>query len=263
MRKEAIVFRLLLNACDAGRERRRLRALSVRGRPARRCTRPPRTCSADWPSCSTPSAFLGNAATGDFGLSLRHGAPVAGLILERLPATAELAGASVLLSLLIGIPVGVATALHPKSPLSKLALGATLLGMSLPTFLTGILLIMALSVMTGLLPAFGRGETVTLGFWTTGLLTVDGLKHLVLPTLTLGLFQTALVVRLVRGEMLEVLRRDFIKFARARGLTRFRIAFAHAFRNASLPVISVSATAVRRNRRLFVVTSKPSSSGPA
>lgn len=185
--------------------------------------------------------FLGNAATGDFGLSLRHGAPVAGLILERLPATAELAGASVLLSLLIGIPVGVATALHPKSPLSKLALGATLLGMSLPTFLTGILLIMALSVMTGLLPAFGRGETVTLVFWTTGLLTVDGLKHLVLPTLTLGLFQTALVVRLVRGEMLEVLRRDFIKFARARGLTRFRIAFAHAFRNASLPVISVSA----------------------
>ena len=185
--------------------------------------------------------FLGNAATGDFGLSLRHGTPVAGLILERLPATVELAGLSVLLALAIGIPIGIATALYPESPLSKLALGTTLLGMSLPTFLTGILLIMVFSVMTGLLPAFGRGETVSLGFWTTGLLTVDGLRHIILPALTLGLFQTALVVRLVRGEMLEVLRRDYIKFAKARGLTRFSIAFAHAFRNASLPVISVSA----------------------
>ena len=185
--------------------------------------------------------FLGHPFTGDFGLSLRHGSPVLGLILERLPATMELAGLSVLVALVIGIPTGIMTAMYPEHLLSKFALATTLLGMSLPTFLIGILLIMVFSVMTGLLPAFGRGDTVTVGFWTTGLLTLDGIKHLILPVLTLGLFQTALVVRLVRGEMLDVLSRDFVKFAQARGLTRLRIALAHGFRNASLPVISVSA----------------------
>ena len=176
--------------------------------------------------------FLGNALAGDFGMSLRHGTPVADLILERLPATVELAGLAVLIALVVGSPIGILTALRPQSVLSRFALGATLFG---------ILLIMLFSVMTGLLPAFGRGETVTIGFWTTGLLTKDGLEHILLPALTLGVFQTALVVRLVRGEMLEVLRRDFVKFARARGLTERRIAFAHVFRNASLPVISVMA----------------------
>lgn len=185
--------------------------------------------------------FLGNALAGDFGMSLRHGAPVADLILERLPATVELAGLAVLIALVSGIPIGILTALRPESVLSRFALGATVLGMSLPTFLIGILLIMIFSVMTGLLPAFGRGETVSIGFWTTGLLTADGLRHILLPALTLGVFQTALVVRLVRGEMLEVLRRDFVKFARARGLTERRIALSHVFRNASLPVISVMA----------------------
>ena len=185
--------------------------------------------------------FLENAVTGEFGLSLRQGAPVTDLILERLPATVELATLSVLLALVIGIPIGVHTALYPETPLSRLFLGSSLLGMSLPTFLIGILLILGFSVFAGLLPAFGRGETVEIGFWTTGLLTIDGLKHLVLPVLTLGLFQTALVVRLVRGEMLEVLRRDFVKFAKARGLKPFTIAVRHALRNASLPVIAVMA----------------------
>ena len=142
--------------------------------------------------------FLGNALAGDFGMSLRHGTPVADLILERLPATVELAGLAVLIALVVGIPIGIFTALRPEGVLSRFALGATLLGMSLPTFLIGILLIMVFSVMTGLLPAFGRGETVTIGFWTTGLLTKDGLEHILLPALTLGVFQTALVVRLVR-----------------------------------------------------------------
>lgn len=185
--------------------------------------------------------FLENAVTGEFGLSLRQGAPVTDLILERLPATVELATLSVLLALVIGIPIGVHTALYPETPLSRLFLGSSLLGMSLPTFLIGILLILGFSVFAGLLPAFGRGETVAIGFWTTGLLTIDGLKHLVLPVLTLGLFQTALVVRLVRGEMREVLRRDFVKFAKARGLKPFTIAVRHALRNASLPVIAVMA----------------------
>lgn len=185
--------------------------------------------------------FLENAVTGEFGLSLRQGAPVTDLILERLPATVELATLSVLLALVIGIPIGVHTALYPETPLSRLFLGSSLLGMSLPTFLIGILLILGFSVFAGLLPAFGRGETVEIGFWTTGLLTIDGLKHLVLPVLTLGLFQTALVVRLVRGEMLEVLRRDFVKFAKARGLKPFTIAVRHALRNASIPVIAVMA----------------------
>lgn len=185
--------------------------------------------------------FLENAVTGEFGLSLRQGAPVTDLILERLPATVELATLSVLLALVIGIPIGVHTALYPETPLSRLFLGSSLLGMSLPTFLIGILLILGFSVFAGLLPAFGRGETVEIGFWTTGLLTIDGLKHLVLPVLTLGLFQTALVVRVVRGEMLEVLRRDFVKFAKARGLKPFTIAVRHALRNASLPVIAVMA----------------------
>ena len=125
--------------------------------------------------------FLGNALAGDFGMSLRHGAPVADLILERLPATVELAGLAVLIALVSGIPIGILTALRPESVLSRFALGATLLGMSLPTFLIGILLIMIFSVMTGLLPAFGRGETVSIGFWTTGLLTADGLRHILLP----------------------------------------------------------------------------------
>lgn len=185
--------------------------------------------------------FLENAVTGEFGLSLRQGAPVTDLILERLPATVELATLSVLLALVIGIPIGVYTALYPDSLPSRFFLGTSLLGMSLPTFLIGILLILGFSVFAGLLPAFGRGETVEIGFWTTGLLTLDGLKHLVLPVLTLGLFQTALVVRLVRGEMLEVLRRDFVKFAKARGLKPFTIAVRHALRNASIPVIAVMA----------------------
>lgn len=183
--------------------------------------------------------FLGNALTGDFGMSLRHGAPVADLLWERLPATVELALPALLLALLIGIPLGVFCAARPQSVASKVLLGGSLLGMSLPTFLLGIFLILGFSVALGVLPAFGRGEVTTLGFWSTGLLNADGLRHLALPVMTLGLFQTALVVRLVRGEMLEVLERDFMKFGRARGLSPMRLLLGHGLRNAILPVIAV------------------------
>lgn len=183
--------------------------------------------------------FLGNALTGDFGMSLRHGAPVADLLMERHPATVELALPAVLVALILGIPMGVFCAARPKSLFSKLFLGGSLLGMSLPTFLLGIFLILGFSVELGLLPAFGRGEVTRIGFWSTGLLTADGLRHLVLPVMTLGLFQTALVVRLVRGEMLEVSERDFMKFGRARGLSPARLLLRHGLKNAILPVVAV------------------------
>ena len=184
--------------------------------------------------------FVCNALQGDFGLSLRQAAPVSQLFLERLPATLELAFCSVILATLVGLPAGVWAAIAPRRASSRFLMGASLLGMSLPTFLIGILLILVFSVWFGWFPAFGRGETVRLGFWTTGLLTADGWKHLVLPSVTLAVFQVALVIRLVRSEMLEVLRSDFIKFARARGLPARAVCFVHALRNTLLPVITIT-----------------------
>jgi len=184
--------------------------------------------------------FLGNAVRGEFGLSLRQVQPVSRLIAERLPATLELSLVAALFALAAGIPMGVYTALRPKSLFSHFLLAISLAGVSLPTFLIGILLILVFSVQLGWLPSFGRGDVVALGWWSTGLLTASGLKALILPAITLGLFQMTLIQRLVRSEMLEVLRTDYIRFARARGLTDRAVHFGHALRNTLVPVITIT-----------------------
>ncbi|MDP9136902.1 MAG: ABC transporter permease [Pseudomonadota bacterium] len=183
--------------------------------------------------------FVGNAVRFDFGISYQVKQPVTRLIAERLPATMELALAAALFAVALGIPMGVYTGIHRDSWLSKVFLSVSLIGISLPTFLIGILLIYIFSVWLNILPSFGRGDTVSIGFWRTGLLTVSGLKALILPAITLGLFQMTLVTRLVRSEMLEVLRTDYIKFARARGLPERAINFGHALKNTLVPVITV------------------------
>src|SRR5574341_2079532 len=184
--------------------------------------------------------FVANAAQGEFGLSLRLGRRVSALIAERLPATLELAVLAALLALLVGVPLGVYAALRRGRVMSQLVMMLSLLGVSLPTFLIGILLIFVFSVLLNWLPSFGRGEVVMLGAWSTGLLTADGLKHLILPALTLAIFQLALILRLVRAEMLEVLRTDYIKFARARGLSSRVVHFGHALKNTLVPVITIT-----------------------
>ena len=183
--------------------------------------------------------FLGNAVTGNFGISLRLGRPVSTLIAERLPATLELAMTAALIGLFVGIPVGVYTALRRHSWISRAMLTTSLVGVSLPNFLIGIFLILIFAVWLGLLPSFGRGDTMQLGFWSTGLLTKSGLKALILPAITLGFYPVTLVMRLVRAEMLEVLRTDYIKFARARGLSDRAVNFGHALKNTLVPVITV------------------------
>ena len=162
------------------------------------------------------------------------------LIKERLPATLELAFAAALIAIVVGIPMGVYTALRRDSWFSHFLLAVSLVGISLPTFLIGILLILVFAVMLGVLPSFGRGDTVQLGWWSTGLLTTTGWKHLVLPAITLCLFQLTLIMRLVRSEMMEVLRTDYIKFARARGLTDRAVHFGHALKNTLVPVITIT-----------------------
>lgn len=184
--------------------------------------------------------FVGNAATGEFGVSYRLRRPVEELLAERLPATLELVLVSALLALAAGVPLGVFCGIHRDGPLARLLMAVSLLGVSLPTFVIGIGLIYLFAVTLGWLPSFGRGEVVDLGFWTTGFLTASGLKALVLPSITLALYQLALVMRLVRAEMLEVLRTDYIKFARARGLTARAIYFGHALRNTLVPVITMT-----------------------
>ena len=184
--------------------------------------------------------FVGNAVQGNFGISLRLGRPVSQLLIERLPATLELSIIAASLALLVGIPMGVYTALKRDSWFAKFILTISLIGVSLPSFLIGIFLILIFAVWLGWLPSFGRGDTVALGPWTTGFLTVSGLKALILPSITLGLFQMTLILRLVRSEMLEVLRTDYIKFARARGLTNNAVHFGHALKNTLVPVITIA-----------------------
>jgi len=186
------------------------------------------------------AGFVARALQGDFGFSLRQMRPVSTLIAERLPATLELSLAAALLALVVGVPMGVYTALRRTAWLSHVLLAVSLIGVSLPTFLIGILLILVFSVELAWLPSFGRGETVSIGWWTTGLLTGSGLKALILPSITLGLFQMTLIMRLVRSEMLEVLRTDYIRFARARGLTDRAVHFGHALKNTLVPVITVT-----------------------
>ncbi|MFO1217743.1 MAG: ABC transporter permease [Burkholderiaceae bacterium] len=184
--------------------------------------------------------FVGHAVRGEFGLSLRQGRRVSSLIVERLPATLELALSAGVLALVIGIPMGVYTALRRGGVASQAMMMVSLLGVSLPTFLIGILLILVFSVTLEVLPSFGRGDTVALGAWTTGWLTADGWKHLVLPAVTLAVFQLALIMRLVRAEMLEVLRTDYIRFARARGIPDRSVYFGHALKNTLVPVITIT-----------------------
>ena len=184
--------------------------------------------------------FLVNAALGEFGLSLRQGAKVSRLIAERFPATMELALVAAGMALLIGIPMGVYAALKRGTLLSQLFMTLSLLGVSLPTFLIGILLILVFAVQLGWLPSFGRGEVVQIGWWTSGFFTAKGWQHLILPATTLAIFQLTLIMRLVRAEMLEVLRTDYIKFARARGLSNRTIYFGHALKNTLVPVMTIT-----------------------
>lgn len=183
--------------------------------------------------------FVERAAVGDFGVSYRNRQPVIDLMLVRLPATLELVLTATLTALLVGIPMGIYTALRPRGLFSRIVQLVSLLGISMPQFLIGMLLILVFSVELRWLSAFGRGETVQIGWWTTGLLTASGLKALIMPTITLAVFQISMIMRLVRGEMLEVFRADFIKFARARGLSDRAVYLTHALRNSLLPVITV------------------------
>ncbi len=183
--------------------------------------------------------FMWRALHGNFGVSYRLARPVADLMLERFPATFELVLTAAVLSLAVGVPMGVYTGIHRDTWLSRVFMIVSLAGVSLPTFLIGILLILVFSVLLGWLPSYGRGDVVHFGFWSTGFLTVSGLKALVLPAVTLGLFQMTLIMRLVRAEMLEVLRSEYIKFARARGISARAINFGHALKNTLVPVITV------------------------
>jgi peptide/nickel transport system permease protein len=184
--------------------------------------------------------FLANAVQGEFGLSLRQGAKVSRLIAERFPATLELSMVAAVLALAVGIPMGVYAALRRGTFMSQVFMTVSLLGVSLPTFLIGILLILGFAVNLGWFPSFGRGEVTQVGWWTTGLLTAKGWHHITLPAITLAIFQLTLIMRLVRAEMLEVLRTDYIKFARARGLTNRAVHFGHALKNTLVPVMTIT-----------------------
>lgn len=184
--------------------------------------------------------FLQEAVQGNFGVSYRQGRPVSEIILERAPATLELAAVSGIFAIVLGIVLGVYTAIQRNGVTANVIMATSLIGVSLPTFLIGILLIYLFSVELGWLPSFGRGDTVSLGsWWTTGFLTESGLKALILPAITLGLYQMTLIMRLVRSEMLEVLRQDYIRFARARGLKERAVNFHHALKNTMVPVVTV------------------------
>lgn len=186
------------------------------------------------------ATFVGNALRGDFGISYRNQQEVFTLIAERFPATFELVLVATVLSLLVGIPLGVYTAIRRDSVLARLLEFVSVLGVSLPSFALGILFILVFSVTLQWLPAFGRGEVVQIGGWSTGFLTPSGRRALILPGITLSLFQITLVMRLVRAEMLETMRTEFIRFARARGLSDRAVHFRYALRNCLMPVITVT-----------------------
>ena len=184
--------------------------------------------------------FLVNAAQGEFGLSLRQGGKVSRLIAERLPATLELSFVAAAMALAVGVPMGVYAALRRGNFLSQVFMSFSLLGVSLPSFLIGILLILVFAVWLGWFPSYGRGDVTRMGWWNSGLLTAQGWHHIVLPAVTLAIFQLTLIMRLVRAEMLEVLRTDYIKFARARGLSDRAIYFGHALKNTLVPVMTIT-----------------------
>ena len=193
----------------------------------------------DDPILTQYTRFMGNILSGDFGLSYRIKRPVDELSLERLPATLELVFVSAIIALAVGITLGVYTGIRRKSWVSRVILSTSLIGVSLPTFIIGIALIYVFAVHLRWLPSSGRSGTVDLGWWKTSLLTSDGWRAIVLPAITLSLFQLTLILRLVRAEMMEVMRTDFIKFARARGLSERAVNFRHALRNTLVPVITI------------------------
>ena len=193
----------------------------------------------DDPVLTQYTRFIGNVLQGDFGLSYSIKRPVSTLILERLPATLELVFVSALIALVVGIGLGVYTGIKRDTWVSRIVMAVSLIGVSLPTFIIGIALIYLFAVHLRWLPSSGRSGTIDLGFWKTSLLSVDGWRAIVLPAITLSLFQLTMILRLVRAEMLEVMRADYIKFARARGLAERSIYFVHAMRNTLVPVITV------------------------
>jgi len=184
--------------------------------------------------------FVENIVQGNFGISYQLKRPVSDLISERMPATLELVFVSALLAISVGVLLGVYTGIHRDSFLSKIILVVSLAGVSLPTFIIGIMLIYLFSVILGVLPSFGRGQVIDLGFWTTGFLTISGLKALILPSVTLSLFQMTYVIRLVRAEMMEILQTDYIKFAKARGISDKIINYRYALKNGLIPVITIT-----------------------
>ena len=186
------------------------------------------------------SRFVVNATKGEFGISYQLRRPVSELITERLPATIELVLISALIALVSGTLLGVYTGINRKGLFSDIILAISLLGVSLPTFVIGILFIYLFAVILGVLPSFGRGEVVDLGFWATGFLTLTGLKSIILPSVTLSLFQMTYIIRLVRAEMMEILQTDYIKFAKARGLSEKSIYYKHALKNGLIPVITIA-----------------------
>ncbi len=194
----------------------------------------------DQPAYIQYGKFVWNALHGNFGKSYVTRVPALGLILERFPATFELASVAVVMAFCIGVGLGVLVSLKPYALRNRLIMAGSLGGISIPTFLMGILLIMVFAVYLGILPPFGRGETVRLGFWRSGLLTVDGLKHLILPAATLAMYQLAVLLRLTRAGMREVMTEEYIKTAWAKGLPPRKVIFKHALRNVLIPVITIT-----------------------
>lgn len=199
-----------------------------------------RALGLDQPVTVQYAKFVARVATLDFGISYRNHRPVVALIGERLPATLEIVFVATVLALALGVPLGVLCALRPGGLAARAVQAVSLIGISTPTFVVGIALILVFAVTLKVLPSFGRGEVVNLGWWTTGFLTRSGIASLVLPSVTLSLFQMTLIMRLVRSEMIDVLSTDYIRFARARGLPRRYIHFKLALRNALMPVITVT-----------------------
>ena len=183
--------------------------------------------------------FALNMLQGDLGTSYIFREPALGVILSKFSATFELVLAAALIVVLVSIPAGIYCAIRPRSLLARFIMGVSVLGISVPIFLTGIFLITIFSVDLGWFPAFGRGDTIRIGFWETGLLTADGLSHLVLPAITLSSIMLPLFIRLVRGQMIDVLGEDFVRTAWAKGLSPWRVWIVHALRNAAIPLITL------------------------
>ena len=199
-----------------------------------------RSLGLDKPIHVQYARFLWNAAHGNFGKSYVSRISALGLILERFPATFELATTALCMAFCIGVGLGVVVALKPYAARNRLIMAGSLGGISIPTFLTGILLIMVFAVYLGILPPFGRGETVQVGFWRTGFLTLDGIMHLILPAFTLAMYQLAVLLRLTRAGMREVLTEEYIKTAWAKGLPPRKVIFKHALRNVMIPVVTIT-----------------------